>query len=176
MAARRQSIRSRQQNIADRNRQMYVYGNTVRQPEIQPERRGKERPRQPKRTSSQVRKNRKRALFMSPFYVSFLAVAAICAVFVCVQYLQMQSDLRLHADNISAMQKELAELDEMNTTAYNAAVDSRNIEEIRSKAINEMGMVYASQGRVIEYESPTSDYVKQYEQIPEDGVLAQSSE
>ena len=27
---------------------------------------------------------------------------------------------------------------------------------------------------VIEYESPSGDYVKQYEGIPEDGVLAQS--
>ena len=38
----------------------------------------------------------------------------------------------------------------------------------------EMGMVYESQGNVVEYKSPTSDYVKQYEEIPKDGVLAQS--
>ena len=37
-----------------------------------------------------------------------------------------------------------------------------------------MGMVYESQGNVVEYKSPTSDYVKQYEEIPKDGVLAQS--
>ena len=41
-------------------------------------------------------------------------------------------------------------------------------------AMNELGMVYATSDQVIEYESPSGDYVKQYEGIPEDGVLAQS--
>ena len=35
-------------------------------------------------------------------------------------------------------------------------------------------MVYASQEQVVEYDNPATDYVKQYENIPEDGVLAQS--
>ena len=35
-------------------------------------------------------------------------------------------------------------------------------------------MVYASPEQIIEYEDPATDYVKQYEDIPEDGVLAQS--
>ena len=56
------------------------------------------------------------------------------------------------------------------------AEDSVNLEEIRDKAMNEMGMVYESQGPVIEYESPASGYVKQYDSIPEDGVLAQSQD
>ena len=34
--------------------------------------------------------------------------------------------------------------------------------------------VYATSDQVIEYDSPSGDYVKQYEGIPEDGVLAQS--
>ena len=49
-------------------------------------------------------------------------------------------------------------------------------ETVREKAMNEMGMVYESQGKVIHYQSPTSDYVKQYDNIPEDGVLAQSKD
>ena len=65
---------------------------------------------------------------------------------------------------------------EQNDTAYNAAEDSVNLEEIRSKAMNEMGMVYAARGNVIEYKSPDSDYVKQYSDIPSDGVLAKSKD
>ena len=48
------------------------------------------------------------------------------------------------------------------------------MDEIREKAMNELGMVYATSDQVIEYDSPSGDYVKQYEGIPEDGVLAQS--
>ena len=35
-------------------------------------------------------------------------------------------------------------------------------------------MVYASDSQVIEYDNPTGDYIKQYDQIPEEGVLANS--
>ena len=49
---------------------------------------------------------------------------------------------------------------EANDTAYNAAADSVNLQEIRDKAMNELGMVYAANGNVVEYDSPTSDYVK----------------
>ena len=73
------------------------------------------------------------------------------------------------------MQEQLADLTEANDTLYNSAADSVNLETVRDKAMNEMGMVYASQGTVIEYESPAGDYVKQYSDIPESGVLARSS-
>ena len=53
-------------------------------------------------------------------------------------------------------------------------MDSVNLEEIRDKAQNELGMVYASPEQIVEYDNPATDYVKQYEDIPEDGVLAQS--
>lgn len=177
MAARRQASAHRRAQSSNRShRQAYVYGNTVRQPEVLPKRRPEAQPERPKRTSRQVRKNRNRAMNMSPAYVVFLTVAAICAVLICVAYLKLQSDMVNRSENISALQEELADLTEQNDTAYNAAADSVNLEEIRSKAMNEMGMVYAAQGNVIEYESPTSDYVKQYSDIPSDGVLAKSKD
>ena len=36
-------------------------------------------------------------------------------------------------------------------------------------------LVPATPDQVMEYDSPTSSYVKQYEEIPENGILAQSS-
>ena len=86
---------------------------------------------------------------MNRAYVTFLAVAAIFALILCVNYVQMQSRITSHSKEVSSLQKELADL-------------------------NELGMVYATSDQVIEYESPSGDYVKQYEGIPEDGVLAQS--
>ena len=111
---------------------------------------------------------------MNPAYAVFLIIAAACAVLICVSYLKLQSDIVSRADNISMLRQELADLTEENVTAYNAATSSVNMEQIRNKAMNEMGMVYATQGTVIEYQSPTSDYVKQYNDIPSDGVLAKS--
>lgn len=155
----------------------YVYGNVVRQAQAAPLRRPQpeRRPAQPKRTSRQVVKNRNRAMNISPAYALFLAAAAFCAVFVCVVYLNMQAGVVSRSENVTALQEELADLTEANTTRYNAAANSVNMETVRDRAMNEMGMVYASQGTVIEYERPAGDYVKQYSEIPESGMLAKSS-
>ncbi len=176
MASGRQASRPGQSYTRSSYGQAYVYGNTVPKPEVLPKRKAAVQPKRPVRTSRQVRRNRKRAMNMSPAYTLFLAIAAVCAVLICVAYLKLQSDMVSRSERISVLQEELADLTEQNDTAYNAATDSVNLEEIRDKAMNEMGMVYASQGNVVEYESSTSDYVKQYDDIPSDGVLAKSKD
>ncbi len=154
-------------------RQAYVYGNVAAQPEYEPRRR-KEEPKRRKRVSHQVRKNRKKALHMSQGYVIFLAVAAICALLICVNYVNLQSKITKRSKNITAMQEELASMREENTTRYNAVMDSVNLEEVRKTAQEKLGMVYAADAQIVEYQKPSSDYVKQYEKIPKEGVLAQS--
>lgn len=84
-----------------------------------------------------------------------------------MNYVQMQSRITSHSKEVSSLQKELADLKEQNNTKYNSVMDSVNLDEIREKAMNELGMVYATSDQVIEYESPSGDYVKQYEGIPE---------
>ena len=177
MAAGKRTTYRRQSNTGNRSGQFYVYGNVAHQPKVLPnqEKQAVEvRPK--KRTSSQVKKNRRRALDMSPIYTGFLTVAAVCAVFICVVYLQLQSELVQRSENITALQEELSDLTEANDTAYNAAADSVNLQEIRDKAMNELGMVYAANGNVVEYDSPTSYYVKQYNDIPSDGILSKSKD
>ena len=49
---------------------------------------------------------------------------------------------------------------EQNNTKYNSVMDSVNLDEIREKAMNELGMVYATSDQVIEYDRPSGDYVK----------------
>ena len=154
------------------SRQSYVYGNVVTKPAYEPQRQYEE-PKREKRTSSQVRRNRKKALHMSPGYVMFLTVAAVIALVVCINYVQLQARITSSSKNITAMQEELAELREENNTRYNAVMDTVNLEEVRKKA-GKLGMVYATADQIVGYESPSSDYVKQYEHIPENGVLAQS--
>ena len=177
MAAGYNAYNNRRSDYRGRNqRPFYVYGNTVRQAEPVPARRPKARPTEPKRTSRQVVKNRNRAMSISPAYAVFLTIAAVCAVFVCVLYLSLQSEVVNRSENVTALQEELATLTEENDTRYNAAADSVNLEEVRDKAMNEMGMVYASEGTVVKYERTSGDYVRQYSDIPEDGVLAKSDD
>lgn len=166
--------RSYRQSTSD-VRQMYVYGNTVTKPDYEPRRHEVEQPR-PKRTSRQVRKNRKQALHMNKAYVVFLAVAAIAMLIVCVNYIQLRSTIISRSANITALQEELASLKEENNTKYNVVMDSVNLDDIRTTALEDLGMVYANKDQIMEYDDPTGGYVKQYEEIPEDGVIASSKD
>ena len=170
MAARQRQADRNHYNTA--NRQSYVYGNVVTKPVYEPKRQLEE-PQRRRSTSRQVRKNRKKALHMSPGYVLFLTAAAVIALVVCINYVQLQARITSSSKNIAAMQEELAELREENNTRYNAVMNTVNLEEVRKKAMK-MGMEYATADQIVGYESPSADYVKQYESIPENGVLAQS--
>lgn len=171
--AARHTAAVNRQRIVRASGQTYIHGNTAPKPDYTPGRRVTEPPRK-KRVSRQVRKNRKNALRMSRGYVVFLSVAAVLTLVICVNYIQMQSRLTLHSKNITALQKELAERKEENTTKYNAVMDSVNLEEVRERAQNDLKMKYAAPEQIVGYKKPSTDYVKQYEDIPESGVLAQS--
>lgn len=159
--------------------QFYVYGNVVRQAEPLPKRMPETRPenqKQHRQMSRQVAKNRHRAKSISPAYAVFLAVAAVCAVLVCMVYLSLQSEVVSRSEKVASMQEQLADLTEANDTAYNAAADSVNLVTVRDRAMNELGMVPEAEGSVVEYDRPSGEYVKQYSDIPESGVLAKSSD
>ena len=150
----------------------YVYGNAVRKEVVVPQRPAEK----PKEISQRVRKNRSKALHMSKGYVVFLAVAASVALFACVQYLQLQSEITSRSKNITVMQQELADAKEANTTKYNAIVNSMNLEEIREKAMTDLGMVYADAGQIIKYKNPADSVVTQYANIPKSGIIASSDQ
>lgn len=150
----------------------YYYGNTVPQPDYEPQPRHKDAPA--KKTRTRGRRHRRNARFMNRAYVVAMTLAVVVALFVCVNYVRLQKSISLYSAEIAAMQLELADLREANNTKYNTLVDSVNVDEIREKAVNELGMVYASTEQVIFYEEPTTDYVTQYEDIPENGVVSQA--
>lgn len=150
----------------------YVYGNAVRKAKpaiVNPV-------RQPKRVSRRVRENRNKAMRMSKSYVAFLATAAIIVLFVCVKYLQLQSEITGRSSNITALQQELADVKEANTTRYNVIMNSMNMEEIRDIAMNQLGMVYAQEDQIVKYQSPDKSAVTQYWKIPKSGIIASSDE
>ena len=156
---------------------MYIYGNTVRQAEVMPQR--QEEPRKEhkkKKLDRQILKNRRKAMRMNPAYVMFLSIAAVAALVVCVWYLQVCAELTSRTEHITELQQELADAKEENTTRYNVVMDSVNLEEVRDRAINDLGMGYATSDQIIEYQNPVNDYVKQYESIPKSGVLGQTTD
>lgn len=154
--------------------QTYIDGNTVRKewPEGRPDQ--EQREKKKKKVSSQVKRNRSKAAHMNKGYVLFLAVAAIMTLFVCVQYIRAQSEMTTHSRTITKLQEELAEVREENNTAYDAVMNTMNLEEIRKRAQEELGMTNIAPEQIVKYQSPADNYVRQYEVIPKSGILAHS--
>lgn len=174
MAARRR-VNIASSRYPSANDGMYIYGNTVRQAQVVPERRHREieKPQRERKVSPQVKKNRRQALRMNPAYLAFLVFAAVLTLAACVWYLQLRAEVTSRSTHIAELQQELVEVKEENTTRYNSVVDSVNLEEVRERAINELGMVYATSDQIVTYQNPENDYVKQYEDIPESGALSE---
>lgn len=145
---------------------LYVYGNAVRKLETAPE----INPNQPERrvTRNAIRKNREKAKHMNPAYVVFLSVATIVTVAVCLQYVQLRSEITGRIENIAALEAELSDLKIENDAEYSRITNSVNLEEIKQIAMEELGMVYANEDQVVLYEDKEAEYFRQYEDIPEE--------
>ena len=97
---------------------MYVDGNTVRKAEALPkddrqERIRREREEQRARNRKIAKRNQARELRMSRRYVAFLAVAVSITCLVCAAYVHLQADITTRMSNISALEKEIADLVEV---------------------------------------------------------------
>ena len=53
-----------------------------------------------------------------------------------------------------------------NEEEYSRIMSSVNMEEIKVRAIEQLGMQYAQEGQVIEVPCATDDYVRQYQAMP----------
>ena len=69
---------------------------------------------------------------------------------------------------IASLESELAEMKKVNADELNRIESSVNLEEIRDIAMNELGMVYATQENVVLYKNTTQNYVSQYNEVPQE--------
>ena len=146
-------------------RETYVYGSVVRELDTVPER--IERPEKRRGISSRTLENRRRAAKMNIQYVAFLVAATVATLAICISYLQLRSEVDRRTSRINRMEAELKEAGMENDANYNRIMKSVNLEEIRRIAMEELHMIYANEDQVIFYDAEESDYVRQYEEIPE---------
>ena len=114
----------------DQYEQAYMYGNAVPKPQMDPGRHRERSPKRSRKLSIQTKRNRRKAQSVNKAYVMFLAVAAVVALIVCVNYIKLQSSITSRAENITALQEKLADLKESNNTKYNSIMDSVNLEDV----------------------------------------------
>ncbi len=147
--------------------QTYVDGNTVRKIEAVPADHGRRKEHR-EQVSSQTRKTREKALQINIGYALFLTAIMGLLLFGCVGYLQIQARVTATMKSINAKESELSDLRAENDAEYNRVVASVDLESVRQIAMEELGMVYASEDQVVLYDSKDTDYVRQYQDVPTD--------
>lgn len=86
--------------------------------------------------------------------------AIVITIFaICLQYLNVQSQVKTNSTAVTRLQSELNELTNSNDELeleINAGID---YEQIYNTAVNELGMVYPERDQVITYDAGVSEYV-----------------
>ena len=147
----------------DRGWQTEIEGNTVRrlaEPEIYP----------PLRHDAEevrrARRNREKALQMSPAFVFFLSLVSVMVLGSCVGYLKVQASINARIDSVEKLEQDLADLKNVNEATRSRIAVASDIKQIYKTATEELGMVYPDDSQVIYYDRTESEYVQQNEKIP----------
>lgn len=140
----------------------YIGDNLARQ--LEPERRH----RLVTREEIQIRRNRERSRSMSPAYVVVMALV-ICITFgICLNYLSLQNTVNSTMRNIAALENTYDTLQKENEALELSISSYQDYAYIYDVAVNELGMRPATQDQIVTFDLEESEYVKQYEAIPED--------
>ncbi|MDO4621806.1 MAG: hypothetical protein Q4B22_02530 [Eubacteriales bacterium] len=124
----------------------------------------KSREARPK-VSERTKKNRARAKNIGSGYVAFLAAVCMLTVLVCIAYLQLRSELTNQMETIAAMESSLSKLQADNDAYYKQAQTSVSMDDVRSTALDKLGMHYANESQIYYYNINDESYVRQYERI-----------
>ncbi len=102
---------------------------------------------------------------MKASYVFSMAIVmtALCAIL--IYYISLQSSLTKSVQDISSLQSQLSELRIANDEAYNEIDNSIDLDEIKYKAITELGMKYANEDQIVTYNNDSGDYVHQVTEV-----------
>ena len=99
---------------------------------------------------------------MNPGFMIFMTLAMVLTGIVCVQYIRLQSSLTTYVNTISAMEVELQGLRAENDDYESRIKGAIGLENIKKRAMDELGMTYASDEQIVVYNSEGTDYVRQF--------------
>ena len=100
---------------------------------------------------------------------ALLLVSAIVAtLFVCVNYLKVQSDVVQLNKSITGLEKQITNLEKEND-ALEAVLENEKYdpETVYKMAVGVLGMVHPNNNEVIYYNNQSEGYYRQYQDIPE---------
>ena len=111
-----------------------------------------------RRRAAALRKNR--------LLTGYMIMAVIATVAMLVGYVALQTNVSTRMNHVAELESELSKVNADNKAAESRIATTTNLSEIKDKAINELGMVYATSNQIVYYSVDGSDYMSQYHDIP----------
>ena len=136
----------------------YLYGSTARKVETIPQRELE------RRNSPSTRPNSKVLAKPSPVNVPLLVLTLVAFALsgaLMIQYISLNSHITVLTQSIQKLERQVNTLAAENDEYYGRIMSSIDLEKVREVAIMDLGMVYASEGQIITYDSQMDDYVEQ---------------
>jgi cell division protein FtsL len=157
---------NRRHNAYDDYRTNYIEGNTVRKLNAVPERRREEQYEIPSR-KKHVTSKPKKLNGIGKASLLVLTAAAAVTLYFCVDYLMLHYQVSATEKLIAKKEQELKIAKSENDAAYEQINLAYDLDYVYRVAVEELGMVYPKDNKVISYRSEAEDYVRQYADIPE---------
>lgn len=154
---RKNTTRTRSNSNTNTYRDEYVYGDLARA--LRPI---DEEVKSPKRYTSKSRKSIERETSMSAGFMLFVTLAMVVAGFACMQYISLRSELTRRVADISKLEIQLEEIKAENDDYESRIKGAVGLENIKRRAMDDLGMSYASDEQIVVYESNGTDYVRQF--------------
>ena len=118
------------------------------------------------KTNRMIRKNRERALSMDFPYLVVFSAAMVVMLFLCANYIAIQSKLTSTIKQTQKNESNLEKLRNENDSLENMIATYVDLDHIYDVATNKLGMIYAKKNQVITYEKTENEYVRQFDEIP----------
>lgn len=137
------------------SRTPYVNGSAVRKQNPR-----RDEYRTPHRVVRSSKKQKRQAMDLG--FVLFLTAALIITGFTCIQYINLQTSITSSVDEISQLKIELEEKKAANDDTECRIKGAVDLEFVKKRAMDDLGMTYAREDQIVIYESDGTDYVRQY--------------
>lgn len=112
-----------------------------------------------------ARRQQQRAEQINLRYVLFMSLLIAVMTVALIFYIKLQADISISSSEVASLEAELTELRSSNEEAYNEIAASVDLDEIRDRAINELGMKYAAQSQIVEYSASGGGVVHQISEV-----------
>ena len=122
-------------------------------------------PKKRSRPGTQSRKAINRRTFMNPAMIAFLVGVMCLMSFFLIEYISLQSEVTGTVGEIAQLETQLASLKSDNDETLNEINSGINLDDIKYRAITQLGMTYAQEDQIVTYDGESGDYVRQVSEL-----------